>query len=197
MDAQQYYDSIVSDPTQAMVPLAVAQALLKLSRSAVIDRTKGGTLTGVKVEIDGSVYRGITLSSLQAQIDQQKKPLGDAAAMKVIENIVIDHVKSAPPKDLEALTVTYHKVMAPLGLSTHNPQHRAIIGRLLGRLSEASAADKSRGFMLSAVVVRKATNRPNPSFWELAEEIELYDSKTDDDQVFWRTQLKAIRKHYA
>ena len=196
MSPDDYLNVARKDPMTAMVPFGIVQEILDLSRSAVVDRIKVGHLQGVKVETEDAIYRGVTLASLFVYIDKQPKRASDKEIIVKIERQIIEKIKSTKSDRVEDITLTYSEVMQPLGMSWRNPRDRKTIGELLGwGMSEKSCKDKKRGFMISAVVVRKATGRPNPAFFDYARKLELL-ADDEDDEVFWQKQIKAIRNFY-
>jgi hypothetical protein len=195
MSPQEYIDVVRKDPKAAMIPIGVVQKILDLSRSAVIDRIKARELVGVRVEVDDSIYRGVTFASLLAYERAHPKPPSDEVLIAKIEKIIADKFRTTGSSKPEDFTLTYGAVMRPLGMSWRNPRDRQMIGRLLGVMSKESATDRKRGFMVSAVVVRKVTGEPGPGFYDLARELDLLDDD-DDKEVFWKEQLKAARNFY-
>ena len=194
MSPHEYIDAVRKDPKTAMIPFGIVQEIFDLSRSAVVDRVKAGRLGGVKVETVDAVYRGVTLASLLAYEKTHPKSAPDDVLIAKIEEMIANKLRSISSCKMEDLTLTYGAVMEPLGMSSRNPKDRNTIAHLLGQMSEESAADRKRGFMVSAVVVRKATGEPGPGFYALARTLELLDD--EEEEVFWRAQVKAICDFY-
>ncbi len=194
MTAQDYVTRVLDDPRSALIPLAIVGEALGLSRSAVIERLKSGTLDGGKVTVGETVYRGVTVASLEQYMAQPKvESLSDEDAIATITAAIEAAVRSAGADAFDDLTLAYSEVMEAVGLAWRNPQHRGRIGYLLGEVSRHSRG--AHGFLLSAAVVRKTNRRPNEAFFGLARELDLLDDDTDEE-TFWRSQMAAIRKHY-
>lgn len=195
MNAHAYFDVVRRDPAAAMIPFGIVQELLGLSRSAVVDRVKAGELSDVTIRANDTVYRGVSLSSLDAYVERLPKPASDEERVSSIEAMIVAKVTATESSKPDAACLRYAEVMEPLGMSWRNPKDRREIGRLLDKMSRASAADPKLRFMMSAAVVRKATGEPGEGFYGLGRDLGLLE-EDGEEEAFWRAQLKALCRHY-
>lgn len=89
-------------------------------------------------------------------------------------------------------TTPYTPVAQPFGLDMSNPDHRNIFAGMLAQVSIAEH-EGGRG-MLSAVVIRPDRHKPGHGFFDLAEQLGLFDSAKDDEEECW---IKELNKVYA
>lgn len=194
MTAQDYVTRVIGEPTSALIPLAIVGEALGLSRSAVIERLKSGALDGGKITVGETVYRGVTVASLERYMAQpQAGILSDDDAIAIITTAIETAVQNADSDAFDDLTLAYSEVMEAVGLAWRNPQHRGRIGYLLGEISRHSLP--AHGFLLSAAVVRKTNRRPNDAFFGLARDLKILKGNMDEE-TFWCAQMAAIRTHY-
>ena len=111
----------------------------------------------------------------------------DKEQLVIVRNILEEHAmrRIAP--------VFYTQVMEPIGLSTKVPSDRALIGKILGRISEESSSD--RGVLLSVLVHKKTigTTRPSRGFFDLATSLNY---KYDNQDIFVEEQTKCVFNAY-
>jgi hypothetical protein len=195
MDTQSYLDSIAVNSDAALIPITMARDVLSLSRTAVLDLIRSKKLDEVRVTAADKRYRGVTAGSLRAYCAGMLV-LGEAGI--ILERYLSDVVKAAPSGKANDIAINYAPVMEKLGLTWRSPADRATIGQLLGGVSQRSKADRTRGFLLSAVVVLKATGLPSGSFFQLAAEFAMIDEEADEEakRRFWVAQMRLIAKYY-
>ena len=90
-------------------------------------------------------------------------------------------------------TITYGEIANIIGLDMSNPLHRKEIGDLLGEISRYEVLHGRP--MLSAVVIHKENNRPGKGFFQLAQELGIYDGS--DDSKFFVEELKKVYQHWS
>ena len=88
--------------------------------------------------------------------------------------------------------ITYSKIAPMANLDMENPDHRKQIGEILGAISEREF--KKGRPLLSAVVVHLDNNRPGKGFFNLAEELGIYDGT--DDLAFHIQELDKVHKYW-
>jgi hypothetical protein len=184
------------DPKSAMLPFGVVQEFLGLSRSAVLERVKDGRLICVRVDTGHASWRGVTLASLEAYERARPNRGSDAELTREVLRMISVKLRSTDSRKAEDATLSYGEVMEPLGFSWRNPKDRSAVDRLLDEMSTASRADPNQGFMVSAVIVRKANGRPGPRFYLRARELGLLRDGSDEN-AFWLAQVRAIRSYYS
>lgn len=182
---QAYIEAIRDDPGLAMIPLGLVAELKGISRSAVAEQIKSGTLEAVVVKGRRKTWRGVRPAGLFAQAAKAESALKlrRAAISSALAFIAT-----------EERTGIYTEVMAPAGMSPQNPRHRAEIGALLADLSRDSFA--AHGFLIGAVVVQKSTGRPNELFFTLARELGAL-APGQDENSFWQAECQRVYRHFA
>ncbi len=181
----EYIEAVRRDPGLAMLPMGLVAELKGISRSAVAEQIKTGTLEAVVVKGKRKTWRGVLPAGLFAQADRTFRHLQDRRA-KVAGALA---TLAAAGK-----TGTYGDVMAPAGMSPRNPRHRAEIGALLAELSRESL--DRHGYLIGAVAVQKASGLPNALFFDLARELGVLAAGADEGS-FWRDQCERAFAHHA
>jgi hypothetical protein len=195
MKVETYLSGIAIEPSAVMIPITMAQDFLDLSRTAVLDLIKGKQLEEIRVSAGDKQYRGVTAGSLR-KYREGMLPLNTAST--ILEQYLVRVVVDAPSAKAEDIAINYAPVMEELDLSWRSPADRKTIGGLLDGVSRRSNADTERGFLLSAVVVLKATDLPSNAFFDLAIDLNMIDEEADEatKRDFWNAQMKFIAKHY-
>jgi hypothetical protein len=196
MKVKAYLDNIADDADDVLVPVRMAQDILDLSRSGVLDLVKSKRLDEICVEAGGRQFRGVTAGSLMRY---RSGMLALDKASVQLEKFLIAVVRDAPSGEAEDVAINYAPVMEELGLSWKSPADRKTIGNLLGEVSTRNHDRGARApFLLSAVVVLKATGLPSGSFFQLAAELDMLDEEADEAarRKFWKKQMNAIAKYY-
>lgn len=162
-----------------LVPISIAATVLEIEQTTVRAHVRQGKLREVVVDCDGSLVKGVALGSLQDVLAEREDAV--RALTERLEPIIWHRGCN---------TIEYGELMPFVDMSTQNPHHRDMIGRALGKMSLESYRD--RGFMISALVVLKATQRPNDIFFRFAEEIGAKKQSMSDER-FWHEELERIR----
>lgn len=185
MDAEAYLSKVVEKPAKyAAVPISIAADILGLTRAAVLEKARSGSLASVRITVGDKSRRLVLAKALATVVHSEKE-----ARKSLLPQIRAILGESAR----EHCTIRYADLMSKVGLTYRNPSHRKKIGELLGRVSETSL--ERDGFLLSALAVRKTTNRPNDAFFQLAQNVGLL--KEEDQEKFWQQQAARIYRHYA
>ena len=88
------------------------------------------------------------------------------------------------------------------GFDYKNPDERAAMGYLLGRVADASIAETgtetSPGLMLSALVTYLNENNAGSGFFALAQERRLLEAGASklDKEAFWVVHVQALQDHF-
>ncbi len=85
-------------------------------------------------------------------------------------------------------TTNYSNIAPLVGLDMEKVADREKISEILGEIS-SQEFEHGRP-MLSSVVVGKVSGKPGPGFFELAESLDLYDGKDDDE--FYSQELEKV-----
>ncbi len=89
--------------------------------------------------------------------------------------------------------IVFYSEIAPLaGMDMSSPKDRLEIGHLLGEISRYEHMHGRP--MLSAVVVHKNNNKPGSGFFDLAQELGIYDGL--DDDAFFIKELKRVYDYW-
>ena len=162
-----------------MVPVSVAAAALGYEQTTIRAHIRQGKLREVAIDCDGLIVKGVAIGSIQD-------------VLKTREEAVASLAEELHPYlwHRGAQTIEYGELMSMVGMSSNNPHHRDMIGRALGHMSAESQL--SHKFMISALVVLKATGRPNDSFFHYAEIIGAKPGKKSNER-FWREDIARIK----
>jgi hypothetical protein len=163
-----------------LVPVTIAAAALGCEPTTVRAHIRQGKLDEVAVNCGEITVKGVTLGSLNAALESRREET--AALADRIKPILWS--RGGEP-------IEYGELMGRVGLSSHNPGHRAMLGRALARLSRRSLKPPNN-ILISALVVLKATHRPPPAFFRLAEELKA-KKKSIADELFWQDEIGRIR----
>jgi hypothetical protein len=88
--------------------------------------------------------------------------------------------------------VIYSEIAPLLGLDMSSPADRTEIGRLLG---EVSVFEHQLGHpLLSAIVIHRDNNIPGPGFFQLAQDLGIYDG--NDDLLFFVHEFQRVRDYW-
>jgi hypothetical protein len=187
MEVSTYLEQCQTNSSQwAAVPVPLAASFLGLTREAIGERIRRGTLESVTVRGKERSWKLVLVSSLVHSTKEAK------AHEVTIDDLVTGFLEDAAR--LEA-TVNYGTLMEKVGMSYSNPQHRRELGAVLARISKNSLDDPDRRFMLTALAIRKGTQFPNEAFFELAISLGQMDEH-DDPEDYWDNQLDQIFRHY-
>ena len=162
-----------------MVPVSVAAAALGYEQTTIRAHIRQGKLREVAIDCDGLVVKGVAIGSIQDVLKARE----DAVASLAEELHQYLWHRGAQP-------IEYGELMPLVSMSSNNPHHRDMIGRALGYMSKESQL--SHGFMISALVVLKATGRPNDSFFHYAEIIGAKPAKKSNER-FWKEDMARIK----
>lgn len=162
-----------------LVPISIASTVLEIEQTTVRAHIRQGKLREVVVDCDGSLVKGVALGSLHDVLAERED-----AVQELTERLepIIWH--------RGCNTIEYGELMPFVDMSTQNPHHRDMIGRALGKMSLKSYRD--HGFMISALVVLKSSQRPNEIFFRFAEDIGA-KKKSMGDERFWQKELDRIK----
>lgn len=177
---QAYVEALRKDPSLAMIPLGLVAEFKGISRSAVAEQVRTGKLEGVSVRGRRKTWRGVAPNALFAQAERQEEDARERRR-KV--------VKALSEAARDGVTIPYGEVMAPAGMASSNPRHRAEIGELLSALSRESL--ERHGFLIAAIVVQKTSGRPNALFFKVAEELGRLEPDADRT-AFWRAECDKV-----
>lgn len=184
-----YLEAVTKNPERlAFVPTSLAAELIGVKRSTANDLVKSKKLTKITVHEDGLKWSGIQVKSLLEYISSSEENT-ESATVKV-RRILEKCGKDGHP-------IEYGVLLEQIGMTHRNPQHRNLIGKILGEISEETW--EKYDFMLSALAVNKSTQVPNESFFMLAEQLEAIEDSDDDEECseFFEQQLEAIYEHYS
>lgn len=163
---EEYLEALRGDPSLALTSLQMAADVLDITRAAVEQRVRAGTLAGIGV----GKTRWVSASSVMQHLD------ADKAEIYRIRRY-LERLASAGE------AVSYSVLMEEFGMKSSIPADRKKIGRLLGKVSHETWEE--RGVLLSVLVVRKGSDNPGPGFFNLANAIDddYEDAKSDGDYV--------------
>jgi hypothetical protein len=164
-----------------MVPVAVAADVLGYETVTVRAHIRQGKLNEVAILCAGHTVKGISLASVRSALADR------ASRIKAVKEAVSQIVWHTGGNLIE-----YADLMDSVGLSSRNPHDRRLIGAALDSLSTDSLSDE--GFLISALVVLKATKRPSEGFFKLAREKGLLDGS--DEEADWQAQMRLIRRWF-
>ena len=85
---------------------------------------------------------------------------------------------------------TYTEVGALIGLDMANEYHRIRIAQILDDIN--AFEDRDGRPMISAVVVYKDTDRPDPGFFDCARKLEKFKGGSEED--FWVKEVKRVHE---
>lgn len=165
----------------AAVPVSIAAEFLGLTREAVAERIRGGSLEAITISGRERSWKLVRVSSLLEGLHQE---------VTLVRPVTRTLEKHAPN------LITYGTLMEAVGLDYRNPRHRKLIGSVLGVISETSLNDPRKGFMMSALAVSKGDGRPNQAFFDLATRIGRL-GRADDREKFWQDEIRHIKRYYA
>jgi hypothetical protein len=180
-----YLDALRDDPHLTMLPLGLVAELKGVSRSAVSEQIKSGSLAGVVVKGKRKTWRGVQPDALFAQ-EQRVREEARQRREKLTAALAAFAAGSR--------TATYAEIMDPVGMAPKNPRHRAEIGDLLAEASKQSLAE--RGFMIGAIVVQKSSGQPNGLFFQLARDLGALSEGADETE-FWKAQCDKAFAHFS
>jgi len=184
-----YLDAVASNPEKlSFVPTSLAAELIGVKRSTVNDLVQSKKLIKISIHEDGLKWSGIQVQSLLEYISSSEED-AESATVKV-RKILEECGKDGHP-------IEYGVLLEQIGMTHRNPQHRNLIGKILGEISEETW--EKYDFMLSALAVNKSTQEPNESFFLLAEQFEAIEDSDDEEECseFFDQQLEAIYEHYS
>lgn len=184
-----YLDAVASNPEKlAFVPTSLAAELIGVKRSTANDLVQSKKLVKISIHEDGLKWSGIQVKSLLEYISSSEED-AESATVKV-RKILEKCGKDGHPLE-------YGVLLEQIGMTHRNPQHRNLIGKILGEISEETW--EKYNFMLSALAVNKSTQEPNESFYLLAEQLGAIEDADDDEECseFFDQQLEAIYEHYS
>jgi hypothetical protein len=169
-----------------MVSIPMAAAYLDLKVSTVRQYLAAGKLQSVQIDApdDDGGWEAVGLPSLVAFAAARDKEVNDN--LGPVTKMLLAQAK-------EHETAPYARYMAPLGLKTEHTHDRAVIGRVLGAISERSWEDPDQKVMLSVLAVGKNTRRPNTAFFDLARDLGAM-KKGESDEEFFKRMLKRVFK---
>lgn len=175
-DAKAYLKALRADSSLAVISMKMAAAALGVSRALIERQLESGALDGVKIGKVRCVRAAAIIARQDAfdeKVDKVRRMLEGVAARRG--------------------TVTYAPVMELVGMSTKIPNDRAVIGRILGIISEETQRRPDK-FLLSALVFNSNAGKPSPSFFQLARKLNY---AVANEEQFLNRQLKKIWNHYA
>jgi len=114
--------------------------------------------------------------------------------VRVTPQSVIDALE-ALARDSSHQTASYETFMHQFGMDSGNQQHISTISALLCTASETTYADPARQFMLSVLVVGKATGIPGGGFYKLAKKLGAIAPNERREDFFLR-QVQLVFGHY-
>jgi len=88
----------------------------------------------------------------------------------------------------------YSQVAELIGIDVENPHFGALVGKVLGELSEDEVANGRP--MLSSIVVSKDTHLPGTGFFGLGEQLRLTEPD-EDEMAFAIRQIKATHAYWS
>lgn len=180
-----YVEALRLDPKLTMIPLGLVAELKGISRSAVSEQIKSGSLEGIIVKGRRKTWRGVRPEALFAQ------------ELRASEEAADRRTKLAAALEATATarhTATYAEIMEPVGMAAKNPRQRAEIGVLLSEASKRSYAE--HGFLIGALTVQKASGLPNGLFFQLARDLGALAADADE-AAFWKAECDKVFAHYA
>lgn len=179
---EEYLSAYKSDPlNHGMLPIPLVAEHLGKSPPAVTAMLKAGTLREISI---GKRNRFVSISSLiERAADAEREE-------EAVRKYLLDMISKGRS------SVFYEPIMEPLGLSPTVPAHRTKIGAILDKVSQQSYDE--HGVVLSVLVHRKTpgNTRPGPGFWEMAQNIELFDEDTMDKDEFVKAHTNAVFEAY-
>lgn len=184
-----YLDALKDNPEfLAFVPISMAAELAGVKRSTANDLVQSKKLTKITVQEDGIKWSGIQIKSLIEYLGASADNVEDTRKK-------VARILERCGKDEE--TIEYGILLSQIGMTHKNPQHRKMIGSILGEISTRSWNDYE--FMLSALAVNKTTGMPNDSFFILAEQLGAIENSDDDEECreFFDQQIEAINNHFS
>lgn len=161
-----------------LVPISIAASALGIEQTTVRAHIRQGKLNEIIVDCGGLLVKGVSLGSIQETLAERETKVQNLA--DELEPLIWHR---------QGQTIEYGELMGMVGMSSNNPHHRDLIGRALGRLSEQSFS--SYGFMISALVVLKSSQRPNEIFYELAHQIGA-KKRSMSNERFWSEDMARI-----
>jgi hypothetical protein len=133
------------------------------------------------VSESGTTWNGITVDSLQDEMDYQENHRPSVTKLALSQLHTLAQAEEASD---------YGTFMEQIGLSWRHPQHRALTGMILGKISTV-LYDKY-GILPSVLVVSKATQRPSDPFFQLAKDVGAYDRKKQTEQAFFEAMKAKV-----
>lgn len=173
-----YLSALEKDSAYAIIPVQMAADILGVSRSAVAQRARNGSLEAIKI----GATRYILAESVSNLLDAHR------TEVEAVKGFLIEIARC------KAAT-TYAPVMGKIDRSTTTPHDRLVIGRILGEISEESY--EQHGFLLSALVMKGNLGRPSDAFFDLAADIDASYDKAASNEAYLKNQIRRIHKHYA
>ncbi|CAA7616858.1 hypothetical protein [Magnetospirillum sp. UT-4] len=171
-----YVEALQKDHSLAMIPMGMVAEFKGITRSAVSEQIKAGQLESISVKGRSKTWKGVTPKALFAQAARIEGDTRERRA-KVL--------RSVSNAAVAGRLIPYSEVMEAAGLSSRNPRHRGVIGALLTDLSQESW--REHGFLVSCIVIQKASGRPNGLFFELARTLGALPEDGDPD-AFWQAE---------
>ena len=173
---RRYLDALEQDPSLSVLSMSMAAEEFNVGRAAIDAMVRSGRLLGVKI---GRPTYVLTRSIFEKRKEREKQ-------VEIVERLL---EKIASKREF----CFYEPIMEKLGLSWKIPNHRRLIGEILGDVSRGS---KAKHRLLLSVLVHKKTagkTRPSDAFFSLAKELGY---TVEDEDEFVRDQLKKVWDYY-
>lgn len=160
-----------------LLPTAFAGHILGLTKSGVLRKVEAKSARLKLISFtagDGTVWNGITAESLAEEVQYMKNHVPNTARLVL---------KQLHTLAKAGATANYGDFMAAIDLSWQNPNHRKLVGYLLGLVSER--VGREHQLVLSVLVVNKLSQKPSDAFFQLAKDVGLFDPKAQKQGDFF------------
>lgn len=172
-----YFDALRGDASLALISMQMAGEALGITRAAVEQRVRAGTIQGIKI----GKTRWAAAFSIMKQLD------ADAAEVYRLRRY-LERLASAGEG------ISYSALMTEFGMSSTVPSDRKKIGRLLGKVSYETWEE--RGVLLSVLVTRKGGHNPGPGFFDLAEHVDDEYANAASDGAYVNGKINEVFEAY-
>lgn len=172
-----YFDALRGDNSLALISMQMAGEALGITRAAVEQRVRAGTIQGIKI----NKTRWVAAASIMKQLD------ADSAEVYKVRRY-LERLASAGE------AISYSALMGEFGMSSTMPSDRKKIGRLLGKVSHETWEE--RGVLLSVLVMRKGGHNPGPGFFELAENVDDAYATAASDGDYVNDKINEVYESY-
>lgn len=167
LTTQELKAQLIDGTFPGMIPMSAAAELLGMTKAGLMKKVRSETtrLELITLNLEGvdKQLRGVTPQSLSAELQ------GGASLTSKIEKQALARLRQLAAK---RKTEEYAPFMERLGLTWRNPQHRKLVGEVLGELSRRICDERREAgetpIAVSALVVLKSTGMPNESFFGFA-----------------------------